>query len=149
MRTYLMACAAAVALLAAAGPRASAWCHFDCCISFSFSRGCDCPTCDNCCCGWPGYHFDCCGGDAYPGVDYGYPTAGYPAPAGGSAAPATSSPSFPPAPKPVDGGRTSSYGYPGYGPDAAGYAGYGYSSGGYYGGGTGYGPQVPSYWYGR
>jgi hypothetical protein len=150
MRTYLLACAAAV-VLAAAGPRASAWCHFE--LHICCNHGCDCPPCDDCCydnpdvpyCGWPGYHLDGCGGDAYAGVDYGYPTAGYAAPAGGNTAPAGSSPSFPPPPTPVDGGsRSSSYGYPGYGYDPAGYAGYGSSYGG-----TGYGSQVPSYWYGR
>ncbi len=139
MRNYILACAAALGLLGAAGPRASA----GCCFSIHFSCCHECHDCGDCCyanpdercyCGWPGYHLDGSEGHGmadggYPVADYGYPAA-YPAEA-------PSGQPFPPAPQPV-GGPTSSFDYPGYGGDASGYASTG-----------GYGPSAPSYWYGR
>jgi hypothetical protein len=151
MRKYALACTAAVALLAAAEPRASAWCQFE--ISFGFNVCCGraCPTCGDCCCGWPGCPLDagCPDGFAggYPVADYGYPAPayGYGAPAYGYPAPAATpgpatqpAPSFPPPPKPADDKQTSYRGYSSYPYQQTGY---GYGTYGY--------SQAPSYWYGR
>jgi hypothetical protein len=154
MRKLLLACTASLALLGATGMRASA-CEFGFSIGFNITLNCwgcctPCcnPCCDDCYCGWPGYHLDGGYGDegGYPVADsgYGVPATGYAAPA---AAPVPSEPAkpFPPAPKPVDGGKQSSYpGYWPYGTQQAGYVSYGAPSAGYYGA-----TQAPSYWYGR
>jgi hypothetical protein len=202
MKKYALACAAALALLGAAGPRASACCFsfsWSGCCGCSFSVGCGCTwgsdsCCGACCGGGCGGCCDCCScgcwgppyypvdlstpcfcgagysdgysGDGYPGyADYGdayggpsypaYGDGGYAAPA----APATGSQpapssSFPPAPKPVEGSKGTSYLPPassGYQPVA--YPSYGYPSSNSFSDpypGYGYGSsQAGSYGYGR
>jgi hypothetical protein len=125
MRKTVLACAAALALLAATGPRASAWFEIKICIHCG-------PNCCACCCGWPGYQLGCCG-DGYPAAAPGFPVAdgGFPAPVDPYGAAGQPAPAYPPA----------AYGSAGYGSAAGAYASSGY--------GAGYGSAAPSYWYGR
>ncbi len=162
MKKFLLACALALAVLALAEHRASAWCNFNLSGGFnmSFQHGCG----SNWCFGFGGSGqaqnpFCCPDGGAYPAYD-GHLAGAYPAYDGHYAVPADAAPapgqSFPPAPKPADDGKKSSYlGTWGNGYQTVGYS-YGYQAGQYaypYGGyyqytGSGY-FQAPSYWYGH